>query len=150
MKTTPWTPSASLNESTWAIDDIVIFSSDAAKVDNSGQLLSALLAGAAYAGMNLPFQVFSSSRDELLRFTPGTPVEGVPELVVAIREIAMHMDKQVRDALAIRLGELRAEVTAQFDQHLAAATAEIRAQLEAEYGVRDAGETAAQPDSPQS
>lgn len=145
MKTTSWTPSPTTLMQEFTFDDSAIFSSSATRSDESATLLAALLAGARYAAMGHPFQIFTTTRDELVRFVPGTPVMGVPVLCQALRHIAAHMDLHVDDTHNVRMESVKANVLANMSAQVDAAVQELLPMLEARIREQIAAEAAGVP-----
>lgn len=119
MKTTAWTPAATLPSPDFGIDDEVVFFSQPAKINKRTTLVSSLMAGAAYASMGLPFEIRNSNQDELIRFEPGTAVQGYAALRQALMEISAHLDSRTTTAVAKTVEDLKAEAVLLYERGVA-------------------------------
>ena len=114
MKTSPWKPVIPTEETSFSIDDSTIFICEEVKLEKRTTLLSAMVAGASYASMGLPFQVLNGNQEIILQFEPGTEVEGYPALKAGVLELAVHVDLMVRAAVDKMREGLKVQITEMF------------------------------------
>jgi len=109
MKTTAWTPNPALAGAEFALDEEAYFYSAPAKVDKRMTLIGAVLAGAAYAGMGLPFEIRKASQELIAVFEPGQAVRAYPAVMAALFEASAHLDQRAKMAVRKAIADFKQE-----------------------------------------